>query len=330
VPETDPLIEVRADGSVKFCLTVSGRLTIFLAMSIRAPVLVLAWFALVGCGSPMTTLRKDNQRLSGELAELRTDRRVLDRKLHDLEHQLALARDGKAADPSVPELPVEVVAPPPVTSSAPSAPENGRVVGIADDGGEIVYEGDAALGKTASIDDDATSRRSSRVARVPAVGDDALPTTSDHLEVTHHVPLAARPPRVHMRTDRDSPSPGDPATEYRAAVELVRTGKYETGIAALRAFLAHYPRHEYADHAQYWLGEAFYAEKNFAQALAEFRATIEAYPRGNKVPDAMLKLGYCYQAMGDSEKARATLAQVVATYPRSEPAQLAAKRLETP
>ena len=295
--------------------------------------MLLVWFACVGCASPMTALRKDNRRLSEEVAELRTDRRVLDRKLRDLEHQLALARDGKLTDPSVPTLPVEVVGPPPATPSAPPATVTGRVVGTDDDGGEIVYEGDAALGKTATIDDDHAPRRSGRVVRAPPAptsSDDPVSAASDRLEVTHHAPVAARTPRAHVRADHDAPGAADPASEYRAAVELVRTGKYEAGVAALRAFLARNPHHDYADNAQYWIGEAFYAQKNFNQALAEFRATIEAYPRGNKVPDAMLKLGYCYQAMGDAEKARAMLEQVVATYPRSEPAALASKRLETP
>ena len=119
------------------------------------------------------------------------------------------------------------------------------------------------------------------------------------------------------------------ADEYRAAVELVKAGKHVEAQAALHAFLKAYPRHDYADNAQYWLGESFYARKDYQQALTEFRATIETYPRGNKVPDALLKVGYCYQALGQTDKARAVLEQVVNLYPKSEPAALAAKRLET-
>jgi tol-pal system protein YbgF len=118
--------------------------------------------------------------------------------------------------------------------------------------------------------------------------------------------------------------------EYRAAVELVKAGKTTDAVTALRAFLKNYPRHEYADNAQYWLGEAFYAQKDYPRALSEFRRVVEVYPRGNKVPDALLKVGYCYQAMGQGDKARAVLEQVVNIYPRSEPATLAAKRLEAP
>lgn len=297
----------------------------------------LIWILLAGagCASPMSSLRADNHRLERSVEELRDDRRAQDRKMKDLEHQLALAHSSDSG--AMPALRVEVVAPPPA-NAAPPLPDGARVIGIAEDGTEIVYEGDAALGKVATLDDDAPTAPPARRARTTplpapapaAITDDALPTSTDRIEVTHHVPLAARAARAHVRDREPAPaSAGDANADYHDAVELVKAGKYEPAVAALRAFIAHYPRHDYADNAQYWIGEALYAQKDFAHALTEFRATIEVYPRGNKVPDALLKLGYCYQALGQAEKARAVLEQVVNLYPKSEPAALAAKRLES-
>jgi tol-pal system protein YbgF len=160
-----------------------------------------------------------------------------------------------------------------------------------------------------------------------------VPVVSDRLEVTHRVPpLSARAPVRGKTRDHELPSErsGAAGGDYRAAVDLVKAGSYVDALAALRAFLQHYPRHDYADNAQYWIGEVFYAQKDYVRALAEFRKVVEVYPRGNKVPDALLKVGYCYQATGQGEKARAVLEQVVNLYPRSEPAALAAKRLEAP
>jgi tol-pal system protein YbgF len=159
---------------------------------------------------------------------------------------------------------------------------------------------------------------------------------ADRLEVTRRVPLlSATSARAPVRTktrDHDAATEhgGDAAAEYRAAVELVKAAKYNDAVAALRAFITGHRRHDYADNAQYWLGEAYYAQRDYARALTEFRAVIEVYPRGNKVPDALLKVGYCYQAMGQRDKARAVLEQVVNLYPRTEPAMLAARRLEAP
>jgi tol-pal system protein YbgF len=278
----------------------------------------------------MSNLREDNHRLEQSVDELREARRAQDRKMRDLEHQLALAKEKQVAD--VPQLPVEVVAPTTAPATA-SLPDGARLVGVADDGGQILYEGDAAAGKVATIDDDSigsTPRRIAHTERPLPVAMDDAPAVSDRIEVTHHVPIAARAAtRAHVREATPAPVTTDAPGDYKSAVELVKAGQYEPAVTAFRAFIAKYPRHDYADNAQYWIGEAFYAQKDFAHALTEFRATIETYPRGNKVPDALLKVGYCYQALGQADKARAVLEQVVNLYPKSEPAALAAKRLES-
>ena len=264
------------------------------------------WIAIasVGCATPTRALREDNRRLAQQVADLRADRRVQDRKLRDLEHQLAQAKATRATVEPVPVLPVEVVAP-------PAYGEGQRFVGIADDGSEIIYEGDAAIGKPASIDRD-RSRRAPEPVREQAEA--------------KKPPVSARATHAVTRSDGSDAAGAD----YRAAVELVKSGKTTEAVAAFRRFLQVYPRHEYADNAQYWLGEAYYAAKDYQHALVEFRATIETYPRGNKVPDALLKVGYCYSALGQTEKSRAVLEQVVNLYPKSEPAALAAKKLESP
>lgn len=280
---------------------------------------------LVGCATPMKTLREDNRRLDKEVSELRGERRAQDRKMRDLQHQLDKLRADKvsAMVAQMPALPVEVVGPAP----SKETDETSRVIGVTHDGMEIVYEGDAAAGKVATWDDEPAPRR---VRREPAPMPEVT-STSDRIEVTRRVPpVSARVSRSSMR-DRDS-APSErsesASADYRAAVDQVRSGDLVNAITSLRAFLAKFPRHDYADNAQYWLGEAYYAQKDYPRALGEFRNVIETYPRGNKVPDALLKVGFCYQAMGQGEKARAVLEQVVNLYPRTEPAALASKRLE--
>jgi len=256
--------------------------------------------AASGCASPMSQLRAENRQLSAELVELRADHRAQDRKIRDLQDQVALAKENTVV-PDMPQLPVEVIAP-------PKTQQDERVVGVAADGEEIVYEGDA-------------------VKAPPPPAAAPVAPVADRLEVTHHIPPVSARSAPRARTRDVAVASEGAADEYRAAVDLVKAGKHVEAQAALHAFLKAYPRHDYADNAQYWLGEDFYAQKDFTHALAEFRATIETYPRGNKVPDALLKVGYCYQALGQSDKARAVLEQVVSLYPKSEPASLASKRL---
>jgi tol-pal system protein YbgF len=309
-------------------------------ISARSVCLVL----VVGCATPASSLRDDNRRLNQTVTDLRSDRRDQDRKLRDLQHQLDELRARTAAgEPAVPPLPVVVAAPTsapaPAAAAAPSAADGARVVGVSDDGTEIVYEGDAVTGRPpaglAPVADEPPARRPVATAAArpasPPLAD--VPVAADRLEVTRRVPVISARAAVRGKTrDHEPPSERSEAAagDYRAAVELVKAGSYVDALAALRAFIQRYPRHDYADNAQYWIGEVFYAQQDYVRALSEFRKVVEVYPRGNKVPDALLKVGYCYQAMGQGEKARAVLEQVVNLYPKSEPAALAAKRLEAP
>ncbi len=284
--------------------------------------LALVW--LVGCASPMSALRDDNRRLTDTVAELRTERRAIDRKMRDLQHQLDKLRADRATAviASLPTLPVEVATPASVSSTSGS--EASRVVAVADDGTEIVYEGDAASGRSVSFDDTSPMPTPSRSSR--ARGGDA----SIDLGPRRAPSSMARASRSATRSIEPVERVDEASAAYRKAVELVKVGSLPEAVTELRSFLETHPRHDYADNAQYWLGEAFYAQKDYPRALTEFRNVIETYPRGNKVPDALLKVGFCYHALGQAEKARAVLEQVVNLYPKTEPAALAAKRLETP
>jgi tol-pal system protein YbgF len=88
-----------------------------------------------------------------------------------------------------------------------------------------------------------------------------------------------------------------------------------------------FPGHEFADNAQYWIGETFYDQKRFKSALIEFRKVVDNHPDGNKVPDGLLKLGYCYHQLGEVAKAKQVWQQVVQLYPKSNPATLARTKL---
>lgn len=261
----------------------------------------------------MSAMRADNRRLTETVTELRAERRAQERKLRDLQHQLDIVRAKLVTNvmDAAPPLPVEVVAPP-AQGGVPS-----RVVGVAEDGTEIVYEGDAALGRYAD-DEPAPVARNPRRA----------PPSSD--APSARTPVAARRAPTRAHDTKPTERGGAAETDYRVAVELVKAGKHDEAVAALRTFVSRYPQHDYTDNAQYWLGESYYAAKDYPRALLEFRTVIETYPRGNKVPDALLKVGYCYQAMGQTQKARAVLEQVVNLYPKTEPASIAAKKLESP
>lgn len=293
---------------------------------VRCHWLVVSLLA-AGCAGPATQLRRDKAALTDDVADLRAQLRKDQRQIRDLKTENLVLRDKletaevEAGRVGVPRLPVEVIEPEDERDAYDPGDEvraeygdDARVVGVDDDGTEIVYIGDAAAGKTVSYDG-------------ADLGDDDV----EELEYAPDDDGGDDPPpkRKPKPKPATKPASDDAGEAYEAAVALVKAKDHDAAIAALRAFLIDHPRHDLADNAQYWLGEVYYDAKDWARALIEFRATVAQYPKGNKVPDALLKMGYCYASLGQNAKAKAALEQVVETYPKSQPAALAEKRLET-
>lgn len=127
------------------------------------------------------------------------------------------------------------------------------------------------------------------------------------------------------------PAPADPALErqsYQTAFGALKEGRYKDAITEFQKFLAAYPSGDYADNAQYWLGEANYVTRQYRVAEQEFLKVLNSHSDSPKVADASLKLGYTYYELGEWESARKTLTEVSARFPGSTVAKLAENRLQ--
>ena len=123
----------------------------------------------------------------------------------------------------------------------------------------------------------------------------------------------------------------DPAEEqkaYRAAFDLLKSGKFTEATVALTEFLRKYPSGDFADNAQYWLGEAYYVNQEFDPALKAFKQLLVDYPDSPKRAHSMLKIGFIYDENGQKDQARKILTELTIQYPKSTAASLATKRLK--
>ena len=116
-------------------------------------------------------------------------------------------------------------------------------------------------------------------------------------------------------------------TEYQNAFNLLKQSRYERSVRAFREFLAGYPDSEYADNAQFWLGEAYFVNGLFEQALQEYSALLQNYPDSPKLAQAKLKAGYCQHELGLIEPAKQQLEELIEQYPGTTAARLAQERL---
>jgi tol-pal system protein YbgF len=138
--------------------------------------------------------------------------------------------------------------------------------------------------------------------------------------------LAAAPAAVHPAPEgsREWKSPEE---MYETAVGQVKGGNPKKGRETLTDFVAKYPGHKLIPNALYWKGEAFYAEKDFENAILTFQDVVDRYPQGDKAPDAMYKQGLAFLSLNDKKNARILLDLVQKKYPKSKAAEMAKKKL---
>jgi tol-pal system protein YbgF len=102
---------------------------------------------------------------------------------------------------------------------------------------------------------------------------------------------------------------------YQDAFDLLRELRYDKATVAFRDFLKKYPNGRYAHIAQYWLGEASYAQGDFKQAIQDYKMLIDNYPNSPKLAEAMLKIGYSEYELKNTQAAQASLEQLIKSYP---------------
>jgi tol-pal system protein YbgF len=115
---------------------------------------------------------------------------------------------------------------------------------------------------------------------------------------------------------------------YQQALNLLRAKKYGGAANHFSGFLRAFPNSPLAANSQYWLGECYYGERRFQEAIDEFERVFAFYPSSNKVPASLLKIGYSHLELQQPSRARSVFQQLVRTYPQSQSAIKAHGRLQ--
>jgi len=119
----------------------------------------------------------------------------------------------------------------------------------------------------------------------------------------------------------------DETTIYGDAFAALKAGRYPDAVQGFQVYLMKYADGPRADSAAYWLGEAYYVQKDYKAALNAYQRVLDQYPDSRKAGDAMVKVGFSQYELKAFKNARATLDKVVKGYPGTEAARLAAERL---
>ena len=162
----------------------------------------------------------------------------------------------------------------------------------------------------------ATAAEVSRLAGRIDAADEAISRTRAALDALPPPAAAVREPRA-----------GSVEQAYAAALATFRAREHGQAVLDFLDFIAKYRQHALAGNAQYWIGEAYYVQRDYRQALLEFQKGLEM--GGAKAPDALVKVGLCYWSLRDPNRARRTWQRVVREYPGTEAARVARTQLRT-
>ena len=173
-----------------------------------------------------------------------------------------------------------------------------------------------------SLSETEDAMRSLRATPVPPESSPAPPFVPPPAPALAPVPIpapAARPTAPAAPPSRDA----EADRIFAAALATLRAG--DDGQAALEftEFVVKYPAHSQAAVAQNHIGEAYYRQRDYRQAMGEFQKTVDGYTQAAQVSEALLKIGLCQRELGDAARAKASWEQVVKQFPKSDAARQA-------
>ncbi|HEX9195286.1 MAG TPA: tol-pal system protein YbgF, partial [Azonexus sp.] len=112
------------------------------------------------------------------------------------------------------------------------------------------------------------------------------------------------------------------------ALNNFKANKYKEASWGFSAFVQKHPDSSLAPNAQFWLGNAFIAQRNCAKAIEAHSVVTTKYADSPKAPDSWLAMANCQQEMGNPAAAKRSLEAVIAKYPNSPAADTARERLK--
>ncbi len=104
---------------------------------------------------------------------------------------------------------------------------------------------------------------------------------------------------------------------YESALALAKAKQYDDAIEEFKVLLSGGIDASYADNCNYWLGECYFAKRNFKTAMSYFKK-VSTYKVSEKKDDAQLMIAQCYERMGNTAQAKAEYENFLDMFPNSE------------
>ena len=173
---------------------------------------------------------------------------------------------------------------------------------------------------------DVLNARIARLEEQPA----ATPPAEPAPQVSRpSAPLVAAPqPQQPPQQPQAALASAKIADDYRKAIMSYGRGAYADARQAFQGVLDADPTGDLADNALFWIGETYFATRDYNNALRYYTRVTTDFADQNKAPDALYKTAIVYEKTSDLALARKTLQQVIERYPYSTSASMAKQELQ--
>ena len=119
-----------------------------------------------------------------------------------------------------------------------------------------------------------------------------------------------------------------PDTLYETAFRDRSGGKPDLALKEFGDYVQLYGDTDKAPSAQFWIGQIFFEQRDFPNAIKAFDQVLERWPPNNKTPEAMLKKGQALVLMDKRTDGAAEFRQILTKFPRSDMAPKACSELK--
>jgi tol-pal system protein YbgF len=118
-----------------------------------------------------------------------------------------------------------------------------------------------------------------------------------------------------------------PNEVYNMARSDYLKGNFELAIEGFTIYKSQFSESPLADDALYWIGECYFSQEKYNEAVEHFNELILNYPNGDKIPAAYLKKGISLAEQGKKEEALSVFKLLITKFPLEEETKIAQQKI---
>jgi tol-pal system protein YbgF len=143
-------------------------------------------------------------------------------------------------------------------------------------------------------------------------------------------PTAGNVPPATSAPPAAAPSGPAPSADmlYSNGLKDIQSGKYDLARSEFQDYLKHYGKTDLAANAQFYIGEIYYRQKKYQEAISEYDKVINNYPNNFKMAPARLHRATAMIELGQKTSGIRELREITRLFPGSEEDRYARARLK--